>query len=154
MNIDFLLLFKRHSDIMIEQTKTKPQETLEFKMNKQRQIFPFNPPINLVEECEWLLAVSSFEATYSVFNITNENNSFSITTQGHWNSNSAQKTIDELIKLIELRSENDIQLHVGQVKKKRIISITDYSLSSLDTFNNEILEELKNSKYNDLEDMV
>ena len=30
----------------------------------------------------------------------------------------------------------------------------DYSLSSLGTFKNEILEELKKSEYNDLEDMV
>ena len=28
-----LLLFKKHTDTLIEQTKTKPQETLEFKMN-------------------------------------------------------------------------------------------------------------------------
>ena len=32
--------------------------------------------------------------------------------------------------------------------------INDYSLSSLDTFREEILEELKNAKYDDLEDMV
>ena len=47
------------------------------------QTFSFNPPINSVEEGKWLLAVSSFEATNSVFNITNENNTFSITTPGH-----------------------------------------------------------------------
>ena len=34
-----LLLIKKHTDTLIEQTKTKPQETLEFKMNKQTQIF-------------------------------------------------------------------------------------------------------------------
>ena len=39
MNIELLLLFKKHTDILIIQTKTKPQETLEFKMNKQMQIF-------------------------------------------------------------------------------------------------------------------
>ena len=82
------------------------------------QTFSFNPPINSVEEGKWLLAVSSFEATNSVFNITNENNTFSITTPGHWNSKSAEKTIDEIIELFELRSENDIELHVEQVRKK------------------------------------
>ena len=41
----------------------------------------------------------SFEATNSVFNITGENNSFSITTPGHWNSESAQKIFDNLKKL-------------------------------------------------------
>ena len=38
--------------------------------------------------------------------------------------------------------------------EKKFILINDYSLSSLDTFKNEILEELKNVKYNDLEDLV
>ena len=40
------------------------------------QTLSFNPPINLVEEGKWLLAVSSFEATKSVFIITDENKSF------------------------------------------------------------------------------
>ena len=85
---------------MIEQTKTKPQETLEFKMNKQTQTFSFNPPKNLIEEDKWLLAVSSFECTNSVYNITNENNSFSIIIPGHYQNKSDEKTIDELKKTI------------------------------------------------------
>ena len=52
-------------------------------MNKQMQIFSFNPPINLVEEGKWLMAVSSLECTNSVFNITNENNLVSIIIPGH-----------------------------------------------------------------------
>ena len=40
MNNELLLLIKKHTDTLIEQTKTKPQETLEFKMDKQMQIFP------------------------------------------------------------------------------------------------------------------
>ena len=36
------------------------------------QTFSFNPPINLVVEGKWLLAVSSLECTNSVFIITNE----------------------------------------------------------------------------------
>ena len=50
MNDELLLLIKKHTDTLIQQTKTKPQETLEFKMNKQMQTFSFSPPINLVEE--------------------------------------------------------------------------------------------------------
>ena len=61
MNNELLLLIKKHTDTLIEQTKTKPQETLEFKMSKQMQTFSFNPPINLVEEGKWLIAVSSLE---------------------------------------------------------------------------------------------
>ena len=154
MNNELLLLIKKHTDTLIEQTKTKPQETLEFKMNKQMQTFSFNPPIILLEEGKWLLAVSSFECTNSVYNITNENNSFSIIIPGHYRNKSDEKTIDELKKLLELRSENGIELHVEQVRKKGLILINDYSLSRLCMFKDEILEELKNVKYNDHEDLV
>ena len=95
-----------------------------------------------------------FECTNSVFNITNENNSFSTIIPGHYETESAQKTIDELNNLLELRSQNGIELHVEQVRKKGLILINDYSLSSLGMFKNEILEELKKVKYNDLEDLV
>ena len=117
MNNELLLLIKKHTDALIEQTKTKPQETLEFKMNKQMQTFSFNPPINLVEEGKRLMAVSSFECKNSVFNITNENNSFSITTSGHWNSESAQQIIDELKELLEL-DKRDLSLHIAAVREK------------------------------------
>ena len=154
MNNELLLLIKKHTDTLIEQTKTKPQETLEFKMNNQMQTFSFNPPLNLFEEGNWLLAVSSFECTNSVFNITNENNSLSIIIPGHYQNESDEKTIDELNKLLELRSENGIELHLEQVRKKGLILINDYSLSSLGPFKEEIFEELKKAKYNDLEDLV
>ena len=96
MNNELLLLIKKHTDTLIEQTKTKPQETLEFKMNKQMQTFSSNPPINLDEEGKWLLGVTSLECTNSVFNKTNKNNSFSITEPGHWETKSDERTIDEL----------------------------------------------------------
>ena len=97
MNNELLLLIKKHTDMLIEQTKTKPQETLEFKMNKQTQTFSFNPPIKLIEN-KWLLAVSSFECTNSVFNITDENNSFSIIIPGHYQNKTDEKTINDLKK--------------------------------------------------------
>ena len=115
MNNELLLLIKKHTDTLIEQTKTKPQETLEFKMNKQRQTFSFNTLINLVEEGKWLLAVSSFECTNSVFNITNENKSFSIIIPGYYEDKFAEKTINDLNKLLELKS---FELHVEEVKKR------------------------------------
>ena len=154
MNIELLLLIKKHTDTLIEQTKTKPQETLEFKMNKQMQTFSFNPPINLVEEGKWLMAVSLFDCTNSVYNITNENNSFSIIIPGHYETEFAEQTIDELNKLLELKS---LELHVAEVREKgnkRKIGDNEYKLSDFDTQKHEILEELKNAKYNDLEDLL
>ena len=145
MDNELLLLVKKHTDTLIEQTRTKPQETLEFKMNKQMQTFSFNPPINLVEEGKWLMAVSSFECTNSVFNITNENNSFSIIIQGHYQNKTDEKTINDLNKLLELKS---LELHVEEVRKRGdIIKIGDkeYKLSDFDNQKYEILEELKKS---------
>ena len=115
MNNELLLLIKKHTDTLIDQTKTKPQETLEFKMNKQMQTFSFNPPIKLIEEDKWLLAVSSFECTNSVFNITDENNSISIIIPGHYQNKIDEKTIDNVNNLLELKS---LKLHVEEVKKR------------------------------------
>ena len=132
MNNELLLLIKKHTDTLIKNTLTKPQETLEFKMNKQRQTFSFNPPINLLEEDKWLLAVSSFECTNSVFNITNENNSFSIIIPGHYETEFAEKIIDDLNKLLELKS---LELHVDEVRKrgnKIKIGDIEYQLSDFD----------------------
>ena len=154
MNNELLLLIKKHTDTLIEQTKLKPQETLEFKMNKQNQTFSFNPSINLLDEGIWLLAVSSFECTNSVFNITNENNSFSIIIPGHYQNESDEKTFDNLNKLLELKS---LELHVEEFKKrgnKIKIGDVEYQLSDFDNQKYEIIEELKNAKYNDLEDLV
>ena len=154
MNNELLLLIKKHTDTLIENTKTKPQETLEFKMNKQRQIYSFIPPINLIEEDRWLSAVSSFECTNSVFNITNENNSFSIIIPGHYETEFAEQIIDDLNKLLELKS---LELHVEEVRKRRdIIKIGDkeYKLSDFDNQKYEIIEELKKVGYNDLKDLV
>ena len=99
MKIELLLLIKKHTDTPIQQTKTRLQETLEFKMNKKMQAFSISPPRDLVEEGKWLLEVTSFETTNSVFIITNENNSFSVTIPGHWETKSAENTVDELNKL-------------------------------------------------------
>ena len=154
INNDLLLLIKKHTDTLIEQTKTKPQETLEFKMIQSKQTFSFNPAKNLLEEGKWLLAVSLFDCTNSVFKITNENNSFSIIIPGHYQNKSAEKAIDELNNILELKS---LELHVKEVRERRhqiIIGDKEYKLSDFDTFKEEILEELKNVKYNDLEDLL
>ena len=118
------------------------------------QTFSFNPSINLVEEGRWLMAVSLFDCTNFVYNITNENNSFSIIIPGHYQNEFAEKTIDELNKLLELKS---FELHVREVRKrgnKRKIGANEYKLSDFDSQKDEILEELKNAKYNDLEELV
>ena len=84
MNNEVLLFLKKHTDTLTEQTKTKPKETLQFKINKQNETFSFNRSKNRSKESKWLLAVTSFEATNSVFNTTDKKNSFSTIVPDHW----------------------------------------------------------------------
>ena len=79
------------------------------------QTFSSNPSINLFEEGKWLLAVTSFVATNSVFNVTDENNSFSITTPAHCSSEIVEEINNQLNELSERRSETDNELHVKKV---------------------------------------
>ena len=85
---------------MVDQARTHAQGTLEFKMNKQMEIFSFPPAINLSEEGKWLLAVSSFGATNSAFKITHENISFPITIPGYWSPRGGAESINST-KFIE-----------------------------------------------------
>ena len=152
-----LISITKKFQTLFAQTKTKPQETLEYTMGKQMQTFSFNPPIKLSEQDKCLLSVSSFETTNYVFNLTDENNSFSISIPGHRKSRSAEKTFDELNKLLTLTSENDSELRVREVGKiGQQIKIGDkgYKLSDLGFHKNEINEELKNVRFNDFEDLV
>ena len=98
--------------------------------------------------------MSSFECTNSVFNTTKENNSFSIIIPGHYQNKSDEENIAYLNKLSELKS---LELHVEVVRikwDKIKVNGKEYELSDFDTQKNEILEELKKAKYNNLQDMV
>ena len=119
MNNELLLLLRKHTDKLIEQTKTKPQETLEFVLDKQMQSLLFSLPMDSSEEGKWLLAVISFEETNSLFTITDENNSFSISMPGRCRTPNYSKDniIDELKNLLKFKSEKDIGLHMEEVRK-------------------------------------
>ena len=157
MKNELFLSIKIHTDTLIEQTKTRLQKTLEYKLNKEMETFSLSTPKKLVEEGKWLLGVTSFETTNSVFNITNENISFSNSIPGHWNSEYGEEFINKLNKLLQLRSENEIELHVKEVKKSVtpiIIENSGYNSAGFDHIRNEMLTELKRVKYRDLEEMV
>ena len=64
------------------------------------------------------MAVTSFETTKSVFDRTDENDSFSISTPGQWYPEGGGEISDKLIKLSEPRSVNNIELHVKEVEKR------------------------------------
>ena len=89
------------------------------------------------------MAVSLFDCTNSVYNINNENNSFSVNIPGHYQNKSDEKTIDDLNKFLELKS---LEIHLEKVRKrgnKVKIGDIEYKLSDFDNQKHEILEELK-----------
>ena len=73
---DLLLSITKNCETLIEQTHTKPQETLEFKMVKPKETFHFKPPIQI--KGDWMIGLTDLEVYNSIFNITEENNKFEI----------------------------------------------------------------------------
>ena len=71
---DLLLSIIKICQTLIEQTKTLPQETLEFKLNKPRGTFRFKPPIQI--KGDWMIGLTDLEVYISIFNIREENNKF------------------------------------------------------------------------------
>ena len=68
-----LILSKtKNCETLIKQTHTKAQETLEFKLNKPRETFHFNPSIQI--RGDWMIGLTSPEVYNSKFKMTEENN--------------------------------------------------------------------------------
>ena len=90
-------------------------------MSIQMETFSFNPPISLSEEGKWLLAVTSSNSTNSVFTLNNRNNSFSITIPGQRILDGSEDMVDELNRLIKLRSENNNELQINEFEKRCLV---------------------------------
>ena len=75
---DSLLPITRNCETLIEQTHTRPEETLEFEINKPRETFRFNPHIQI--EQDWLVGLLSLEVFNSIFNIKTTNNKLELYT--------------------------------------------------------------------------
>ena len=122
------------------------------------ETFSSNPPKDFPEEGKWLLTVTSFEATNSVlfklmktivFQVLNlDSGGFPTITDG---------IIDRLKELLELLSQNDIEIHVREFKKRdtrRKKENSGFNVAWLHHFKNEILVELRRVKYHDPEDIL
>ena len=71
-----LLSIAKANQEIVENTHSKPQETLEFKMNKQKESFSFDVPLELPEQ--WMMGVTSLEVYNTVYNITEKNTKLKI----------------------------------------------------------------------------
>ena len=71
-----LLSINKNCETLIEQTHRKAEETLEFKMNKSREIFHFSPPTQV--KGDWTIGLLDLKIYNSIFIITEENNKFEL----------------------------------------------------------------------------
>ena len=104
-----------------------------------------------------MLAVTFFEATNSVFNITNENNRFSISTPGFWSPKGIEETMNRLHIILNLKSKKHFELNVKEMAKRGTRIKKDnngYKFADFDHFKSEILAKIKRRKIKSFEDMV
>ena len=99
---DLLLSITKNCENLVEQTHRKPEESLEFKMLKSREIFHFNPPIHT--KGDWMLGLIDLEVYNSFFNITKENNKFALYTD----------TIDRF-SIVKLKDEVEEILNISEI---------------------------------------
>ena len=71
-----LLNIAKSNQEIVENTHSKPQEILEFKMTKQKESFSLDVPLELREK--WMIGVTSLEVYNTVDNITENNNKLEI----------------------------------------------------------------------------
>ena len=73
------LSFAKSNQEIVENTHSIPQETLEFKMTKQKESFTFDIPLELPEQ--WMMGVTSLEVYNTVYNNTENKNKLSFLLQ-------------------------------------------------------------------------
>ena len=99
---DLLLPIAKNCETLIEQTHRKAEDTLEFKMMKPRETFPFNPPIHI--KGDWMIGLTDLEVNNSTFIITEENKKFELYTD----------TFDEF-SFTELQGELEEILNIPKI---------------------------------------
>ena len=73
---DLKLSISKNCETLFEQTHTKREDTLQFKMIKPTETFHFRLPIQI--QGSWMIGLTSLEVYDSVFNIKERNIKFEI----------------------------------------------------------------------------
>ena len=71
-----MLNIAKSNQEIVENTHSKPKETLEFEMIKQKESFSFDVPLELNEK--WIMGVTSLVVYNTVYNITSTSNKLQI----------------------------------------------------------------------------
>ena len=116
-----LSIAKSNLDI-VENTLSKPQETLEFKKKKQKESFSFDLSLDLPEQ--WMMGVTSLEVYNTVYNITEKNNKPKhFTTEQNLKEH---KFATKNKNLYETSNIEEIKKLINDVKFKKVIFLENY----------------------------
>ena len=127
---------------IVENTLSKPQETLEFKMNKQKESFSFDIPLDLPEQ--WMMGVTSLEVYNTVYNITEKNNKIKLfeTEKVLKEYKFATEFIPKIKNLYETCDIEEIKKLINDVKYKKVVFPNNY-YDDLNKIINQINKNIK-----------
>ena len=77
-----MLLLLRNIDVLIEQARTKSEESSEFERSKAMETFSFDNPLKL--ERNWMLGLIDIELHKSFLTITEERNIIKLERKRYW----------------------------------------------------------------------
>ena len=121
-----LLNIAKSNQEIVENTQSKPQETLEFEMTKQKKSFSFDVPLNLEEK--WMMGVTSLEVYNTVYNITEKNNKLQILLK-YKQLDALELDTGVVPKIKDLYESYDIEnnkLYYEFIEKGKIFLTTSY----------------------------
>ena len=137
-----------------ENTHSKPQETFEFKMNKQKESFSFDIPLDL--PAQWMMGVTNLEVYNTVYNITEKNNKLKILLRKDQLDSlgldtEIVKKVDYLYKTSDNKGISNIEkinkLIVDNYVKKKKRALTKEDFNTLTELINLVnLENTKNNR--------
>ena len=127
---DLLLSITKNCETLIEQTHTKPQETLDFKMTKPTETIHFKPSIQVKEN--WMLGLTDLEVYNSIFNITEEINKFEI-----------YRDTPTKFQFLDLKDEHEEILGIPHITRDHLLE--DETASRIIDEYHKLSQEKKNS---------
>ena len=134
--------FAKSNQEIVENTHSKPQETLEFKMNKQKESFSFDIPLDLPEK--WMMGVTSLEVYNTIYNITEKNNKikFFKTEEMLKEYKFATEFIPKMKHLYETSKIEEFKKLINDVKFKKVVFPNNY-YDDLNKIINQINQNIK-----------
>ena len=131
---ELLLLHILKSNLeIVENTHSKKQETLEFKMQNSQKDFQFDEP--LILSGDWMMGVTNLEVYNTVYNITEKNNKFELEL--------SYQGIDPINKFVDEKG----QLYISKTRRPQISESIHQNENICDNLSDDFYEKLREKYY-------